>query len=64
MTYVWRFWEKHPHQPCFVPKYSEAGALAKYLEMLETLERKNLIKVSRGSTSYRQWIITKPEKFQ
>ena len=64
MRYVWNHWEKYPHQPCFVPKGMDAGPIKTYMNMLESLEQKKLIKINRTSKNYRQWTITKPEKFQ
>jgi|TARA_S200002703_G_scaffold77261_1_gene66639 hypothetical protein len=63
MNYVWHHWKHQPSSPCFVPKSFDYVSLQSYINMLESLEKKNLIQINRTGSSYRAWIISKPKPF-
>ena len=50
--------KRNKNAPCFIPKSCLVGnRLDVYLNALEALEKKGLIRVDRSATNYTEWIM-------
>jgi len=57
LTYIIHFKERYPNSPCFIPRCPNKN-LASHLRAVEILEKHKLIRVSRESNPYTNWVAT------